>query len=161
MVTVQDIAKYASKHDACKPGLKRILKSKSDAELIALYKRNIDFCLDNDFPEKNLLKGFQKAGIYVDESSEVTNTGFVVLLGKSNASIQLTGYNVMQLFVKNESTANVNVSGNAYAVIDCFDDTDLAVSALDKSKVLVNVYGNSRVVSTGNVRVINKGKERY
>lgn len=169
-LTNNDIAESALKHEACKPGLKKILESKSEAELLDLYKKNIDFCLSENFPSSEqfekvdslLLEGH---GIFLDGDALLRDRDFIVLLGSCFAGIEYTGYNVGQLFIKHDSAADVSVKDKAYVVIDCFDDSELKIEALADSKVLINVYGNAKVIQEQKdnaiIKIVNKQKEGY
>jgi len=71
------------------------------------------------------------------------------------------GYSVSDIFIKHDSRADITVSGNAYARIDCFDNSEVKASALGLSRATVNVYGDSKVTVIGNVKVNRKGRAGY
>jgi len=164
------LAEYALIYNACKPALKKILESKSEVELIELYKKNIDFCLNENFPDLEYLKTVDqdvlgKEGIFYKGDVISRNAGFLVLLGTSIAEVDVDGYEVSQIFVKHKAVATIDITGNAYVVIDCFDDSCTEVVASGGSKVLINVYGNPQVdysqSDNARVKVVNKGKDKY
>lgn len=164
------LAEYAQKHQACKPGLKQILLSANETELIELYKKNIDFCLSENFPDLDYMSKVKdtlliKHGIFLDGETLVKDSDFIVLLGTCFTGIEITGYNTSQIYLKHSAKADILAQDNAFVVIDCFDDTLIKIEATGNAKVLINVYGNAAVSSnqSGNavIKVVNKGVPAY
>lgn len=168
-----DINKYIlekalANENLCQPGAAGIASAQSIDDLLKMYVKDIDYCLSNDFPcNEDLLRigGDELAGhgIYVDATKILVDRPFIVLLGKSSAELKYTGYSVGQLFIKHEGTANIRVQGNGYLIIDCFDNSLITVFAEHNAKVLINVYGNATVESSGSglITITNKHKKTY
>jgi len=166
----KELAEHAQHYHACFSGLKGILESKSETELLKLYKDNIDFCLNENFPGLDYLKTVDpnllaKEGIFTDGDVLSRNADFLVFLDTSIAKVSIDQYNVSQIFIKEKAVADIEVSGHAYVVIDCFDDTCVEVVASGNAKVLINVYGNPQVdfeqKDGSQIKVVNKGKDKY
>ncbi|WP_114937579.1 hypothetical protein [Mucilaginibacter endophyticus] len=139
-------------------------------ELLQLYKKGIDFCLEKNFPSnKDLLRlGGNRLtlhGIYIDKDVTACKGDFIVLLGGSSAKVEIDGYEASQLFVKHSSKAKISVYDNAFVVIDCFDNAVLDITASGNSKVMVNVYQYAQVTHNAKdnsiIKVVHKNKKSY
>lgn len=153
----------------CKPWAEQMQNATTD-ELLAMYVKGIDFCLSNDYPPKEYLKEhgkglLSKHGIYIDELLKVENKEKIILLGNCDASIEITGYMVTEIFIKHESRAVVNVKHKAFVVIDLFEQSDLILNASGECTVLLNVYESPtfKVNNAGsaNVKVVHKNQKTY
>jgi hypothetical protein len=154
----------------CKEWAVQISQACDVQDLLKMYVAGIDFCLKNNFPSNtDLLRlgGVElgKHGIYLDTEVEIYDKPFVVLLGASSGEITIGGYSVSEIFIKDQSSANVQVTGNAFVIIDCFDSTNLSITASDNCKLLINVYGCAAVTHTSQdkatVKIVNKNKATY
>lgn len=173
MIDRAELLRLASDASACKPALLKMRNDLTTDELLDLYKENIDFCLDENFPpkeyltEKAGLATLSGSGIFIDTAIElkINKEHFGVILGKSFAFAMYEKYSVSQLFIKHESFANIEVKDNAFLIIDCFDNAKLDVEASGFAKVLVNVYGDATVsineIDAGAIKVVRKGKRKY
>lgn len=167
----KELAEYAQKHQACKPGLKQILLSSNESELIELYKKNIDFCLSENFPDLIYLEEnvsdllLIKHGIFLNDETLISDQEFIVILGTCFAGIEITGWNTSQIYIKHSCKADILAQDNAFVVIDCFDDSLIKIEATSNAKVVINVYGNAAVSSkqSGNavIKIVNKGVSSY
>ena len=160
----------AIENKICKPWAAKIAKAKNTDELMEMYVRGIDFCLDNNFPSNDDLRRLSgginnQYGVYIDQEIKITDRPFLVLLGECAGEINCTGFSVTKLHTKHSSHVRVNAQGNAVVAIDCFDQSFLDIHAGDQSTVLISVYGNAEVIhtSTGNARIkiTNKLKDTY
>lgn len=168
-----DINKYIlekalANENLCHPGATGIASAQSIDDLLKMYVKDIDYCLSNDFPSNDdLLRigGDELAGhgIYVDAIKNLVDRPFIVLLGNSSAELKYSGYSVGQLFVKHSAMAKIQVHDNGYLIIDCFDDSLVTVFAEQNAKVLINVYGNATVKSSGSglITITKKYKKSY
>jgi hypothetical protein len=171
---MENLNKYilnkAKEAGICEPGALEIAKAGTVDELLAYYRRGIDFCLEKNFPSnEELVKlGGDKLkahGIYVDAEVSLKNIEFSVLLGASNGYFTLDGYTVSELYFKGDTKAEINVCDNAFVVIDCFDESSIEINAYGHSKVLVNIYGRAKVAHASNsnaiIKVVHKNKATY
>ncbi|AMR34131.1 hypothetical protein A0256_23115 [Mucilaginibacter sp. PAMC 26640] len=164
------ILRKAKEAGICKPWADMIAQGMSAGQLLKLYREGIDFCLEHNFPTNDDLVRLGgpllvQAGIYIDATVHLSNSDFTVLLGKSHAAIEYSGYGASQLFVKHNSACNVSAADNAFIMIDCFDSAQVTVAASGNSRVIINVYGSAKVTTTINdssfIKVVNKNKETY
>lgn len=137
-------------------------------DLAGMYFKGIDFCIRKDVPSLDFFRQNFKGkcepyGVFVDqEDIKVWNRERVSLNGDCKAELLYNGFSVSRAWIRHNSTARVIVSGLAHLTIDIFDDARLAVAvAGTKARVLVNVYGNAHVESTGAVKIVNKNKTTY
>jgi hypothetical protein len=154
----------------CEPGALEIAKAGTVDELLAFYRRGIDFCLEKNFPSTgDLVKlggdKLKEHGIWVDQPVAVRDAEFTVLLGASNGKVSVSRFTVSQMFVKHQSAVAVDAAENAFVVIDCFDDSVISVTASGNSKVLINVYGQAKVThvtaDSATIKIVHKNKVAY
>lgn len=170
MINVNELSILAREAGICEEWGDRLLSVMSVDQLLEMYVRGIDFCLSENFPTKEYLVKHAEGklgeyGIYVNANMSSVNGRFLVLLGDSAGAIRIDGHEVSQVFVKHNSKAKLSVEGNAFVVVDCFDDSIVEIGAVGDSKVLVNVYRNAKVEFESNdkayVKVVKKGKDTY
>ncbi|TAE81918.1 MAG: hypothetical protein EAY81_09415 [Bacteroidetes bacterium] len=148
----KELIAEAVKCEICKPFESKLAEAKSVGELLAMYIAGIDFCLEKNFPSndfliKNAGEELVNFGIHIDKEIDLTNPQKAVLLGKTNANLNYNEFETGEVFVKHNSKANINVGGNAYLVIDCFDNTETSVIAYGDAKVLLNIYKGAKVTT--------------
>ncbi|GAB1464040.1 hypothetical protein [Pedobacter sp.] len=156
----------AAPKDICKEGIRKLNETDNTQELIDFYKKNIDFCLDNNFPTTDILlsdgRDFAKRnGIFIDENRFLANIPFLVALGGSELDVNFSGVQVSQVYAKNNSKIILNAKDNAYVTVDIFNEVQMTAEVSGEAKVLVNVYGNAKVEATGNVKIVKKNREKY
>jgi hypothetical protein len=128
----------------CGKGLFDLEKVKDIPTAINYFFSNIDFCLNNDFPNKEYFKkfeGLQSYGVYSDEEIMTKNRKEMIAFGSCTGEIEYTDYSVCRLFVKDASKLIIKASGNAFVMIDVFDNSEIEVSAIDSSRVKIHKYG--------------------
>lgn len=161
----------AKQSGICPEWANLIGNSNSKKDLMQMYVKGIDFCLEHNFPSNSdLLKlgGFDflsDFGVYVDHKSELKECDFLVLLGQCKIMAEWGGYTASQAYLKGTSALKAEVNGNAFLAIDCFDDSKLHLTASGDSKVLVNLYGNAKIKSSkmdnAIIKIIHKHKPTY
>ncbi|WP_183560691.1 hypothetical protein [Mucilaginibacter sp. SP1R1] len=164
------ILKKAMEAGICEPWADMITDTESVDGLLKMYVKGIDFCLAKNFPSNaDLLRlgrdRLSNYGIYIDKGITGAPGDFVVLLGGCRANLHIDGFSANQLFVKHTTTANINVAGNAFVMIDCFDNAVLNVTASGNSKVVVNVYKYAQVTNESKdgaiIKIVHKNKSTY
>lgn len=164
------IVEKALEKDICKPWARMIANAANKDELMVMYRNGIDFCITNDFPSNNDLVELgsdviNKHGVYVNGEARLNNSNFVVLLGSSFGTLNYSGFEVGQIYVKDKSKITVLAKDNAYVMIDAFGNSSLTVEAYESSKVIINVYGSAKVdvseSSIPSVTIHQKNKETY
>ena len=165
-----EVLEAAKQKGICEEWAEKIEKAKSKSALLQMFLDGIDFCLSMEFPSKDFLKAtgaslLDRFGIFIDAFCSVKNPEKLVLLGNCEAKVTITDFAVSQIFIKHYGKAEIEVSQNAFAVIDVFDDVELNVTANDACKVLINIYGRAKVSHqySGDafVKVVEKLKDTY
>jgi len=160
----------AKQINVCQEYAELIPLAKSAEELLEMYvsPKGIEFCLANNFPSNEDLvrlagDTLNALGVYVDQSVKLSERPFLVLLGKSHATVKNNGYSVNQLFVKHQSSAWISATDQSFTLIDCFDQSEVHIITEGNARVSVNVYGKAKVVTsgTGAVKIVHKLKEIY
>ena len=161
----------AVKEGICSDWATYIKEAKSKEELMEMYVKGIDFCLEHNFPSNSDLLKFggssflSNYGVYVDAQVNEIDQPFIVLLGTCKAKIAYNNYTAGQLFNKANSDMKVVINDNAFIVIDCFDESRTHIQANGNSKVCINIYGNAKVTykttGAGIVKIVKKNKPTY
>lgn len=167
----KELALEAKKHDICEEWFNDLLQTEDKVRLIKMYLKGIDFCLSNEYPSLSFIKEnfvgiMEKYGIFLDETIKTENYRHMVALGRCEGSAEYTGFEVGQVFVKHESKLTIQASGNAFVMVDMFDNSEVEVIASDNAKVCVNHYGGTISTSTSETRksvikVVRKHSKTY
>jgi len=168
-VSIQ-LAWQASNIGICNEWLQELKSTEDIDKMLDMYLKGIDFCLSNDFPTNDYIqktfKGkMEHKGIHLDENLVVQNESKVVVLGMCTGLVHVFDYNVSEVFIKHNSDITIIAEGNAFVMVDIFDDAKLKVVTNDNAKVCVNRYNGNDIdaYSNGNsvIKVINKQKKTY
>lgn len=143
---INEIAKKAHKLGACQQGYRELLSATSKHDLCHSYIKNIDFCLEHNFPSNDYIrkhfKGImEEQGIYLDDVIELHNLRMCITLGKTNGRIILSAYSVAEIYAKHQSALNIVAKDNAFVMVDVYDDAVVNVYASDRAQVCVNRHG--------------------
>lgn len=166
----KELASIAKKLDICKPSYEMLNKAESKDAMMQMFVKGIDFCLANDFPSVEYLEKHgegitEKYGVHVNKTVECINSPFTVLLGESKAVISNNEYSFSQLFIKHQSSVDIELTDNSFTVIDVFDDSVLIGTASGNSRVLINKYGNPSInvqqKDNAQVQIIDKQQKTY
>lgn len=159
----KDIARIAKSHNICQEWHDRILTTKEKEELIEMYLKGIDFCMEYDFPpldfvKKNFTGLMEEYGIYADTTFDSDFKKKVVVLGDCNGTVTAGGYRTCEVFVRHISRVKVMATDHAFVVVNVYDKAEVEISASDESKVCV--YGwikhpetQVKITKEGNARV--------
>lgn len=143
---INEIAKKAHKLGACQQGYRELLSATSKHDLCHSYIKNLDFCLEHNFPSNDYIrkhfKGImEEQGIYLDDVIELHNLRMCITLGKTNGRIILSEYSVAEIYAKHQSALNIVAKDNAFVMVDVYDDAVVNVYASDRAQVCVNRHG--------------------
>ncbi len=167
----QYILGKAKENGICQEWADKIAVAASPDELMQMYVDGIDFCLSNNFPSNQDLQSLagdviNRYGIYVDQAIRLEGRPFVVLLGSSSGVVKCNGFSATQIFVKHSSEVTIKVSDNAFAVIDCFDNTKTHIEVSGNAKACIHVYTGAKITTNqvdgkGMIKIIHKLKSTY
>lgn len=163
------LAEMAQKAGICEEWFTRLIYTEDKDKLIKMYLEGIDFCLSNEYPDNEFIRRHfvgtcEAYGIFLDEPIAVLNSAHVVTLGRCMGTAEYTDFTVGEVFVKHASKLAINASGNAFVMVDVFDDAEVEVTATDNAKVCVNQYGgNISEKKDGNavIKIIRKQTKTY
>lgn len=162
----EQLINLLGKDEACKAAL-LAMRNMSKDEMLDLYIKNIDFSITSDlmdadfFLKESYLGDRIYKGIYVNENAKLKNPNMVVGVGSCNIHIEYSGYNVSQIFVRDNTCINVIAKDNTYTIIDCFGSSFVNIDQSGEAIVLLNLYGNSNCEYTGNVKMTRKLSDKY
>lgn len=132
-------------------------------ELCEMYKDGIDFCIEHNYPTTEYMKKhfggvMEKHGIYVDDNVCVDNINHLVYIlnGKTNADFKLKDFDVCEVYVRHNSTLNIECLGQSKVYVNVYDNAKVNVKQKGAmSRCVVSRYSPNVVVSHygDNVRV--------
>lgn len=152
----------ATLFNGCEKGLDELNLVRSEGEMVDTFYHTIDFCLANNFPDLEFIKGIsiaEERGLIVSKKLIVENKKQLVLFGKCDIEAIYDKFAVGRIYVKGESQLIVKAKCNSFLVIDALDNSTVHVTCSDDAKVAVYLYGNAKC--TGATKIINTGKETY
>ena len=169
MNLIKQLAKEAKKKGICEDWHLRLKVTDSVEELIDMYIKGIDFCLANNYPSNDFLRKNYKGkiehrGIYIDDQFNLKNSRFLVSLGNCSGGIEVNGYNVSEVFVKDESSVTIIAKESAFVMVDIFDHASVSVIAHDSARVCINRYGGGvkqEELNNSSIKIREMNKKTY
>ncbi len=161
----RELAGLAKADGICNEWHNELLALDDKDAMVEMYLRGIDFCLSRDYPSNDFIRDnfkgmMERHGVFLDEEVSVSGLRKCVCLGACRGSVEIAGYNVMEVFVKHGSEITIRAKGNSFVMADVFDNARVTVTASDSAKVCVNVYGNARVETHAETPAIVKIREK-
>lgn len=151
----------------CVEGVAQLDGAVTKEEMVQCFIDRIDFCLVNNFPDKEYLKkNFKRElrdkGIYIDEPVNLHNGG-AVLLGECIGRLMADEYAVCRIYVKHTSALTIEATDNAFVMVDALDEARIIVKSGEKARVVVNLYAQAHAEATGDgfIKIIQKKKDTY
>jgi hypothetical protein len=148
---IRELSNAGIELGACIDGIAELDVSASDCRTLAgLFFKNAHFCLNAGFPTAGWINdhfGEEAAeyGIYCGENGKIQNGRKVAILGDADVTAEYNDFSVGKIYVKNNSTLNVDVTGNARIFIDAFDNSVVTVCASGNSRVYINQFGSALI----------------
>lgn len=142
----KQLAKRAKEHGICKPWYYELKTLEDKEALIEMYIRGLDFCLEHNYPSNDFIrqhfKGImEKHGVFLDDAIELQNPSRCIALGETNGKVEADEYAVVEVWAKHQAALNIIAKGNAFVMVDVYDDAVVNVCAYDRAKVCVNKHG--------------------
>lgn len=151
---------YAVSYGLCTQWQGDWQNNKSQQELIEMYIRGIDFCIEHDYPTVEYIKGnfdrslLHQNHIFVDEPVTGGDNGVYVLNGKCSGKFSFSKFTAATLHLRHDSELTLEVEDCAKVFVSVYDRAILHVRQSDMAKVYVYVHGkNCKVEADGNVMV--------
>lgn len=134
--------------------------NKSQQELIEMYIRGIDFCIEHDYPSVEYIKAnfdrdlLHKNHVFADEPVAGGDNGVYVVNGKCSGKLSFGKFAAATLHLRHDSELNIEVEGCAKIFVSVYDRAKVHVKQSDVAKVYVYVLSKDcNVESEGNVMV--------
>ncbi len=162
----KDLAKLGRKKGMCKEYLYKLPTITDRKELAEIFIREIDFCLSNDFPSLDYIETHFKDitgdfGVFTVGQYSQVNKRHLVALGTATGSLRMDGFNVAEVFVRDQAYVNLSASENSFCMVDLYSGR-IHVRASQNAKVVVNDYGgriSQEISENGLVKIIRKTKK--
>lgn len=119
-------------------------------KMMIMYVKGIDFCMDHDWPDLQTIRDHFKGrmeehGVHCDEECQIVNQRFNVLLGRCRAAMTFDRYEVGQIYIRHETTAEIAANDHAFVYIDVYDGAKVKIIASDHAKVCIKNHGNADI----------------
>jgi uncharacterized Rmd1/YagE family protein len=167
----KELAKEARAKGICAEWYESLRHTEDKHALIQMFLKGIDFCIAKEYPSPKIFKLFdgirQQYGIFRDEQIQAENSTYVAAFGKCEGYVSYNKFSTGQVFVKHESKLSIKATGNAFVMVDIFDNAEVEVTAEDNAKICVNEYGGT-VFSTlssehqkSAIKIVKKQSKTY
>lgn len=165
----KELAARARKNGICQEWHDKLLSLNDKDAMCEMYLRGIDFCISNNYPGNDFIRShfkgvMEKHGVFLDDALKVENKPKCVCLGACSGDVLVDGFNVCEVFAKHDSEIAIVASGNAFVMVDVFDNSIVTIHAHDRAKVCVNRYGGTVKHSADGdavVKIREKNKKTY
>ncbi|WP_392436471.1 hypothetical protein ACF3N7_05400 [Cruoricaptor ignavus] len=105
-----------------------------------------NWAMENDFPSPELLRKFKgnadRYGLLVDYAGDDPGMRRAAFFGKSDVKIIANNYDVRELYIRQDTVAEIDLSGNAFVVLNVLDSARADIRCTDNAKVMVYAYGD-------------------
>lgn len=124
-------------------------KELSEDELCVLYHRGLDFCIEHNWPARELVDEFDtdtlhRNGIYYDFKGRIDAKMFNVINEDSDVTIVVPENMVCSIYVRHNSKVNLIVEPGAFCYVSCYDNSDVRVlSKAPGSKLKASFYAGN------------------
>lgn len=139
----------------CPSGIEIFNVAKNDInKIISASKRWVELFIEHEnslnmleFLSKNDVDDFSKNGIFFNQKITLKNPNFdtIILLGNTEAEIEINDFGVIRIYVLNDSKLNLKSSDFSMVYIDSHHRANVNVDKKDNSKITISQYGNSVV----------------
>jgi hypothetical protein len=147
----------------CDTWQKKWMKDKTPQQLIDMYKKGIDFCLESNYPDNKFIKEnftkdiLSKNNMFVDEDFYVLNPeNDCVILGESQGKLIFDGYAVRDIYINGNADVEIEASDFAKIFVNVYDDAQVVVTQKKNSVIHVYKHGTGEILSVGNVTINRK-----
>lgn len=106
-----------------------------------------------EFLSEEEVKLFAKKGVFLNQKVNLVNPNLetIILLGNSEADIQIKDFGVVQIYVLNDSKLNLKSSDYGIIYIDSHHRANVTVEKKDNSKITIYQYDNSVVIGDAKI----------
>ncbi len=144
-----------NKNGLCPRGIDIFNESKNDInKIISASIKWVELFIEHEnaikmleFLSEEEVKLFAEKGVFLNQKVNLVNPNLetIILLGNSEADIQIKDFGVVQIYVLNDSKLNLKSSDFSMVYIDSHHRANVNVDKKDNSKITISQYGNSVV----------------
>ena len=144
-----------NKNGLCPKGIDIFNESKNDInKIISASIKWVELFIEHEnaikmleFLSEEEVKLFAEKGVFLNQKVNLVNPNLetIILLGNSEADIQIKDFGVVQIYVLNDSKLNLKSSDFSMVYIDSHHRVNVNVDKKDNSKITISQYGNSVV----------------
>ena len=144
-----------NKNGLCPRGIDIFNESKNDInKIISASIKWVELFIEHEnaikmleFLSEEEVKLFAEKGVFLNQKVNLVNPNLetIILLGNSEANIQIKDFGVVQIYVLNDSKLNLKSSDFSMVYIDSHHRANVNVDKKDNSKITISQYGNSVV----------------
>ena len=148
-----------NKNGLCPKGIDIFNESKNDInKIISASIKWVELFIEHEnaikmleFLSEEEVKLFAEKGVFLNQKVNLVNPNLetIILLGNSEADIQIKDFGVVQIYVLNDSKLNLKSSDFSMVYIDSHHRANVNVDKKDNSKITISQYGNSVVNGSG------------
>lgn len=117
-------------------------------ELIDMFKKGQDFCIINDYPSKEYIRGnfttieLARNGIYVDENISLgedrsLGNGTYVLLGSCTGTLRFGKWTAATVYLRHDSNVRVEAGAFARISVRLYDNADAETTPDEDARIRI------------------------
>ena len=153
-----------NKNGLCPRGIEIFNESKNDInKIISASIKWVELFIEHEnaiemleFLYEEEVKLFAEKGVFLNQKVNLVNPNLetIILLGNSEADIQIKDFGVVRIYVLNDSKLNLKSSDFSIVQIDSHHRANVTVEKKDNSKITIYQYDNS--VINGEAEITKK-----
>lgn len=148
----------------CPRGIEIFNVAKNDInKIISASKRWVELFIEHEnaikmleFLSEKEVKLFAEKGVFLNQKINLVNPNLetIILLGNSEADIQINDFGVTRIYVLNNSKLNLKSTNFSIVQVDSHHRANVTVEKKDNSKITISQYDNS--VINGEAEITKK-----
>ena len=109
-----------------------------------------------EFLSEEEVKLFAEKGVFLNQKVNLVNPNFdtIILLGNTEAEIEINDFGVIRIYVLNDSKLNLKSTNFSIVQVDSHHRANVTVEKKDNSKITISQYDNS--VINGEAEITKK-----
>lgn len=159
------LAAEAKEKGICREWYEFILNAPSKERLLTLFVKGLDFCVENDYPSAQLRAEFarlrQHFGIFMSDHISVKSGKYVIAFGTSEGKANYSGFDVAQIWAREDTRLGVTATDNAVVCIEVADRAQVTITASGAARVSVFLHGGTitkNATDKATIKVIDKSE---
>lgn len=125
----------------CKESLTDVKEANSEKKIFEVLFDYIKPCMEKDFPTYNIMEHFKISGepygVFVDSRGEFIAKEQNILYGDSTIALHVRPYDVVRIYLKHISHAQLKIGENAIVILYKFDKSTFEIIKGNDNKLIV------------------------